>query len=736
MNFLRENSGLTGVAGQQISDLKLTADYKNPENDLSFVHFEQAIDGIPVFRGEVKAGFAKNREIVRVINNLAPGLDYANIAKDFGDPNAAVAAANEYVGFAAKTRESFNPAESTQQKLVFGSGDWATTAEKMYFPTEPGVAVPAWRVLIWEKVNAYYVIVDAEDGTLLWRKNITEDQTQSASFNVYVNPNAMVNVADNPFPMTPGPTSPNGVQGAGIPRTLISRIGNEAPYTFNNLGWINDGVNITDGNAVQAGLDRDIVDGVDASNGVAVGNPNRSFDYPINPGVPTNPATNSGDSPLFSLTFVPTDVDTTTNRIFKPAHGLPNNARVRLSTTGTLPAPLSSGADLFVVSVAPDDFSLSSTSGGAAIDLTTQGSGTHTMDSRPTPCVSAGTVPPMISYQKAIVTQLFYITNWYHDEIYRLGFNEAARNFQNDNFGRGGSGLDRVSAEAQDCAGTNNANFGTPADGSRGRMQMFLWTAPSPDFDGSLDADVVIHELTHGLSNRLHGNASGLANNMSRGMGEGWSDFYAHCMLSEPSDPINGIYTTGGYAKYGSVVNFANYYYGVRRFPKAVMAFTGPNGRPHNPLTFADIDSSQSNLSDGAFSPASTGSSNDDVHAAGEVWSSALWEVRAKYVTRLGWTEGNRRVLQHVMDGMKARAAQPDVHFRARRYHRGSAGKRNSAGRRRYLGRFRHSRDRRKCNHSGFWWGRLRIDPCDRGIRYSKFVSGASNHGFRSAGQQ
>ncbi len=49
--------------------------------------------------------------------------------------------------------------------------------------------------------------------------------------------------------------------------------------------------------------------------------------------------------------------------------------------------------------------------------------------------------------------------NRYHDELYRLGFTESARNFQNDNYGRGGVGNDRVSAEGQDSSGTNNANF-------------------------------------------------------------------------------------------------------------------------------------------------------------------------------------------------------------------------------------------------------------------------------------
>ena len=47
-------------------------------------------------------------------------------------------------------------------------------------------------------------------------------------------------------------------------------------------------------------------------------------------------------------------------------------------------------------------------------------------------------------------------------------------------------------------------------------------------------------------------------------------------MLSEPTDPINGIYTEGGYATFLATAGFTgNYYYGIRRFPKAVMAFTG-----------------------------------------------------------------------------------------------------------------------------------------------------------------
>lgn len=569
-NFVKENENLIGVNDSQADGLKVTANYTNPDGNLSFASLEQFINGVPVFRGEVKAGFTKQGEMIRVINNLAPALSYESLATDFRNPLDAVKSAAAAINLDANKLDlTRNDSASNDLKVTFGTGDSATTAEKMYFPTEPGVARTAWRVLIWQPVNAFYVIVDAETGVMLWRKNITEDQTQSATYNVYVNPNAMVNVAENPFPITPGPISPNGQQGAAISRTSITLIGNEAPNTFNNNGWLSNGVTVTDGNAIQAGLDRDATDGVD-TNSEAV-SATRDFTFAYNP---LNPNTNTGDEPV-------------------PA-------------TQTYPGS---------------------------------------------------------TFQQGTITQMFYIANRYHDALYQLGFNEQAKNFQDNNFGRGGLETDRIRGEGQDVSGFNNANFSTGADGTRGRMQMYIWTGPNPDIDGNIDADVMIHEITHGTSNRLHGNGSGLSLNMSRGMGEGWSDFYAHCLLSEPSDPINGIYTIGSYDTYlgaGGTTN--NAYYGIRRFPKAVMAFTGgANNRPHNPLTFADADSTQINTTDGAFPRGPFGSStSDQVHNLGEIWSSALWEVRANLINLHGWAEGNRRVLQYVTDGMKLAPYAPN----------------------------------------------------------------------------
>ena len=87
-----------------------------------------------------------------------------------------------------------------------------------------------------------------------------------------------------------------------------------------------------------------------------------------------------------------------------------------------------------------------------------------------------GAEPSTTTNRAVAVQNLFWLNNVIHDELYRHGFDEAAGNFQEDNFGAGGAGSDSVNAEAQDGGGLDNANFATPADGSNPRMQMYLWT--------------------------------------------------------------------------------------------------------------------------------------------------------------------------------------------------------------------------------------------------------------------
>lgn len=91
--------------------------------------------------------------------------------------------------------------------------------------------------------------------------------------------------------------------------------------------------------------------------------------------------------------------------------------------------------------------------------------------------VHSRTTAPSTTANRAVAVQnLFYLNNRIHDVLYTAGFNESEGNFQTNNFSRGGIANDSVNAEAQDGGGVDNANFATPGDGAKPRMQMYLWT--------------------------------------------------------------------------------------------------------------------------------------------------------------------------------------------------------------------------------------------------------------------
>ena len=256
----------------------------------------------------------------------------------------------------------------------------------------------------------------------------------------------------------------------------------------------------------------------------------------------------------------------------------------------------------------------------------------------------------------ADVVQLFYWCNFMHDRLYELGFTEAAGNFQGDNFGRGGFGGDALQADAQDGSGFNNANMSTYGDGSPPRMQMYLFNGPNPDLDGDLDAEIVLHEYTHGLSGRLVGGGTGISALQTGGMGEGWSDFYALALLSEAGDDANAATAMGGYATYQFFGLTQNYYFGIRRYPYST-------DLTKNPLTFRDIDPAQASAHAGVsispIFPFSAANANE-VHNQGEVWCVTLWEARANLIAKYGTTNGNQLILQLVTDGMNLSPANPN----------------------------------------------------------------------------
>ncbi|KAF8068664.1 metallo proteinase 10 [Lyophyllum atratum] len=213
--------------------------------------------------------------------------------------------------------------------------------------------------------------------------------------------------------------------------------------------------------------------------------------------------------------------------------------------------------------------------------------------------------PTDASNMRAATNNAFYIINTVHDFTYRYGFTEKAFNFQNKNFGKGGKGGDRVSISVQDASGLNNANFATPPDGQPGTCRMYIFNLTNPRRDGSLETDIVVHEMTHGVTNRMTGGGTGrcLQTTEARGMGEGWSDAMAD-WVNLKSDIVKD-FVLGQYVK--------NNTGGVRTAPYSTDAKV-------NPLRYSSV------------------AKLNEVHAIGEVWANMLHNVLAALVAERGFS--------------------------------------------------------------------------------------------------
>ncbi len=266
------------------------------------------------------------------------------------------------------------------------------------------------------------------------------------------------------------------------------------------------------------------------------------------------------------------------------------------------------------------------------------------------------------SYSNACVVNLFYWNNWMHDKLYDLGFTEAAGNYQVDNFGRGGLGNDPVEAEAQFGSGAgvyNSSSFFVTPDGMPGYMQINVYNGPTPFRDGDFDTEVILHEYTHGLSDRRVGGGVGInpgyPQSQTLGLAEGWSDFYSLALLAPPGSDVNGCYPESPYAAYQLYGLTENYYFGFRRYPYST-------DMTKSPETLADIDPTQASTHPGVPLNPITSVVNApiaDPHNQGEIWCVALWEARANLINKYGFNTGNQLILQLVTDGMNLAPANP-----------------------------------------------------------------------------
>jgi extracellular elastinolytic metalloproteinase len=192
----------------------------------------------------------------------------------------------------------------------------------------------------------------------------------------------------------------------------------------------------------------------------------------------------------------------------------------------------------------------------------------------------------------------------------------------------------------------------TPADGASPRMQMYEFTGPGPiSRTSNHEALITFHEMGHYITNRLVGNASGLTNRQGEAMGEGWGDFFAICMTSQPTDNFKtGTFACGGWTDVTPSFK-ENYYFSIRRYPYSA-------DMTKNPLTFKHISSSVV-LPSGPVTNPTAGGPNNEVHNAGEVWCSMLWEVFVNLAAKHGAATAEKRMLAYVIGGLKLTPPRP-----------------------------------------------------------------------------
>lgn len=253
----------------------------------------------------------------------------------------------------------------------------------------------------------------------------------------------------------------------------------------------------------------------------------------------------------------------------------------------------------------------------------------------------------------AVASNAFYLANVYHDYLRRnpsIAFTRGAGSFER----AGGDRLHQLVLYGADADGsgvpgpTNNAWMDTPPDGQSPTMALYQWTYAAfdvpvgyPHFtptSAGLDASMVFHEYTHGLTSRLAVDAAGneqLDQVQAAALAEGWSDYYALDYLASRrlvrDTDVDGEVVLAPY-----LVNVMTNTAGdeVRTLRNL------PIDCPVDSSSTACVNWIDKALPDGQPGGYTYGHMVDvwkrwEPHSASEVWSETLWDLRTALGPRL-----------------------------------------------------------------------------------------------------
>src|SRR5262249_27516779 len=133
-------------------------------------------------------------------------------------------------------------------------------------------------------------------------------------------------------------------------------------------------------------------------------------------------------------------------------------------------------------------------------------------------------------------------------------------------------------------------------------------------------------------------------------MSEGWGDFNALMTMLRDTDNHDGTFGAGLYALTAGGIQQSGFisdpgYFGIRRFAYST-------NRAKNALSFRHIGDENPLPTTTPFNPGPAGAPNSEVHNAGEVWATMLWEAYSVLIDAHPFAEAHRRMTDYVVAGL------------------------------------------------------------------------------------
>ncbi|WP_343073381.1 myxosortase-dependent M36 family metallopeptidase [Pyxidicoccus fallax] len=708
---VKDHAALFGLTSFEAAGAKVASVSRNRQG-VKVVKLEQQAGGIEVFRQGVNLLLNRDNELVAVSgvlsNHVSTTKPEARLRFQLPATQAIAVAYKDLTG------NTLDPSLLAKTKTAHDAGPYSHFTLATYArPLEQGLVIPA-RVkqvlfpLPGALVPAYYLeintgaadskdsdyfsyVVSATDGSLLMRKNLTEDA--EFSYRVFADSTPPYTPHEGPGgnSVTPHPTgNPDGYRPPFVAPALVTL--ESAPFSQLDP-WLPDGAEVTRGNNVDAFANITPPDGYNQGDirptVTAPGVFDRTMLFDIQPNANETQISAATTSLFFmnnwlhdwfydsgfdeasgnaqvsnygrgglegdAINAQAQDFDGTNNANMRtPSDGAAPRMRMYLFSgvrnarlTVTAPASIAGNYQVGVASgFGPQTFDVSGSVVAALDEANTAGPTT-------TDACTAFTNAAEVAGKLALVD--------------RGGCNFTVKLENAQTAGAIGVIIaDNAAGPVTDIGGTAT-NITLPSlrltqeDGARLRgalaegVTATLFRGPTIGLDGTVDNQIVAHEWGHYISNRLIGNAAGLVNNQGRAMGEGWGDFTALLMTVRAEDinvPSNanwsGVYAMAEYATRGISVDSS--FYGIRRGAYSV-------DPTKNALRFRHI-------MDGVALPTDTtpiipGGVNSQVHNSGEIWASMLWECYVSLLRAHPFQEAQDRMKSYVVNGYKMTPVAP-----------------------------------------------------------------------------